>query len=102
MSRLMLNQLYNYLRYKLERLERKGFKIQIKDVYAVHRRKPVNIDMLLTTPKGYIYSYLWDGDTFQAKDMMNTFRMFLNEVEKRDDREKPYRKASKRQGQKAY
>ena len=43
---------------------------------------------------------MWDGDTFQTKDMLNNFRMFLNEVEKRDAREEPYRKASKRQGQK--
>lgn len=96
MSRLMLNRLATYLRYKLKRLERKGFKIQIKDVYAAHRRKPVNIDILLTTPKGYIYSYFWDGDIFQTKDMLNTFRMFLNEVEKQDGRKEPYRKASKR------
>lgn len=96
MSRLMLIRLLTYLQYKLKRLERKGFKLQFKDAYDTYRTKPVVIDVVLTTPKGYIYSYLWDGDTFQVKDMMNTFRMFLNEVEKRDDREKPYRKASKR------
>ena len=53
----MLNRLVTYLQHKLKRLVRKGFEIQIKDAYAPHRRKPVNIDMLLTTPKGYIYSY---------------------------------------------
>ena len=98
MSRLMLNRLLTYLRYKLKRLERKGFKIQIKDAYAAHRRKPVNIDILLTTPKGYIYNYFWDGDIFQTKDMLNTFRMFLNAVEKKDDKAESYRKTRKRQG----
>ena len=94
MSRFMLNRLLTYLQYKLMRLERKGFKFQFKDAYAVYRGKPVIIDVILTTPKGYIYSYVWDGDTFQSKDMYRTFRKFLNEVEKRDGREKPYRKAS--------
>ena len=96
MSRLMLNRLLTYLQYKLMRLERKGFKIRFKDAYAVYRSKPVIIDLILTTPKGYIYSYVWDGDTFQHKDMYHTFRKFLNEVEKRDGREKPYRKTSQR------
>lgn len=98
MSRLMLNRLLTYLQYKLLRLERKGFKFQFKDAYATYHRKPVIIDVILTTPKGYIYSYVWDGDTFQSQDMYNTFRMFLNAVEKKDDKAEPYRKASKRQG----
>lgn len=98
MSRLMLNHLLTYLQYKLMRLERKGFKIRFKNAYAVYRSKPVIIDVLLTTPKGYIYSYVWDGDTFQSRDMMNTFRMFLNAVEKKDDKAESYRKARKRQG----
>ena len=91
MSNLMLNRLLTYLQYKTLRLERKGFKFSFKHAYAVYRRKPVIIDVILTTPKGYIYSYMWDGDTFQTKDMLDTFRMFLNEVEKRDDKEEPYR-----------
>ena len=96
MSRLMLNRLVTYLQHKLKRLVRKGFEIQIKDAYAPHRRKPVNIDMLLTTPKGYIYRYFWDGDIFQTKDMYDNFRMFLNAVEKKDDKAEPNRKASER------
>ena len=96
MSRTMLNRLLTYLQYKTLRLERKGFKFSFKNAYAVYRSKPVIIDVTLTTPKGYIYSYVWDGDTFQTKDMLDTFRMFLNEVEKRDDKAEPYRKASKR------
>lgn len=91
MSRTMLNRLLTYLQYKTLRLERKGFKFSFKHAYAVYRRKPVIIDVILTTPKGYIYSYMWDGDTFQTKDMLDTFRMFLNEVEKRDDKAEPYR-----------
>lgn len=94
MSRTMLNRLLTYLQYKTLRLERKGFKFRFKDAHAVSRRKPVIIDVILTTPKGYIYSYMWDGDTFQTKDMLDTFRMFLNEVEKRDDKTEPYRKTS--------
>lgn len=94
MSRFMLDRLIVYLQYKTLRLERKGFKFCFKDAYAVYRRKPVIIDVILTTPKGYIYSYMWDGDTFQTKDMLDTFRMFLNEVEKRDDKDEPYRKTS--------
>ncbi len=27
----------------------------------------------------------------ETKDMLDTFRMFLNEVEKRDDKKEPYR-----------
>lgn len=96
MSRLMLNRLLTYLRYKLKRLERKGYKFKFKDAYATYCTKPVIIDVILTTPKGYIYSYVWDGDTFQSQDMYNTFRMFLNAVEKKDDKAEPYRKASKR------
>lgn len=96
MSRFMLDHLLTYLQYKLMRLERKGFKFQFKDAYATYRTKPVIIDVILTTPKGYIYSHVWDGDTFQPEDMMNTFRMFLNAVEKRDDKEEPYRKTRKR------
>lgn len=91
MSLTMLNRLLTYLQYKILRLECKGFKFSFKDAYAVYRSKPVIIDVILTTPKGYIYSYMWDGDTFQTKDMLDTFRMFLNEVEKRDDKKKPYR-----------
>lgn len=94
MSRTMLNRLLTYLQYKTLRLERKGFKFHFKNAYAVYRSKPVIIDVTLTTPKGYIYSYVWDGDTFQTKDMLNNFRMFLNEVEKRDDKAEPYRKTS--------
>ena len=94
MSRTMLNRLLTYLQYKTLRLERKGFKFSFKHAYAVYRRKPVIIDVILTTPKGYTYSYMWDGDTFQTKDMLDTFRMFLNEVEKRDDKAEPYRKTS--------
>ena len=94
MSRTMLNRLLTYLQYKTLRLERKGFKFSFKNAYAVYRCKPVFIDVTLTTPKGYIYSYVWDGDTFQTKDMLNNFRMFLNEVEKRDDKAEPYRKTS--------
>lgn len=96
MSRTMLNRLLTYLQYKTLRLERNGFKFRFKDAYAVYRSKPVIIDVILTTPKGYIYSYMWDGDTFQTKDMLNNFRMFLNEVEKKDAKAEPYRKASKR------
>lgn len=96
MSRFMLIRLLTYLQYKILRLERKGFKFQFKDAYATYRRKPVIIDVILTTPKGYIYSYMWDGDTFQDRDMYSTFRMFLNAVEKKDDKAEPYRKASKR------
>ena len=91
MSRTMLNRLLTYLQYKTLRLERKGFKFSFKNAYAVYRSKPVIIDVILTTPKGYIYSYMWDGDTFQTKDMLDTFRMFFNAVEKRDDKEEPYR-----------
>ena len=94
MSRTMLNRLLVYLQYKTLRLERKGFKFSFKNAYAVYRSKPVIIAVTLTTPKGYIYSYVWDGDTFQTKDMLDTFRMFLNEVEKRDDKAEPYRKTS--------
>ena len=101
MSRFMLNRLLTYLQYKILRLERKGFKFQFKDAYATYRRKPVIIDVILITPDGYIYNYVWDGDTFQSQDMYNTFRMFLNAVEKKDDKAEPYRKASKRQGKKA-
>ena len=96
MSRFMLNRLLTYLQAKIFRLKVKGFKFQFKDAYAVYRNKPVIIDLILTTPKGYIYSYVWDGDTFQMKDMYDTFRMFLNAVEKKDDKAEPYRKASKR------
>ena len=96
MSRMMLERLLTYLQYKTLRLERKGFKFSFKNAYAGYRRKPVIIDVILTTPKGYIYSYMWDGDTFQSQDMYNTFRMFLNAVEKKDDKADPYRKASKR------
>ena len=96
MSRTMLNRLLTYLQYKTLRLERKGFKFSFKNAYAAYRSKPVIIDLILTTPKGYIYSYVWDGDTFQMKDMYDTFRMFLNAVEKKDDKAEPYRKASKR------
>lgn len=96
MSRLMLNRLLTYLQYKLLRLERKGYKFKFNHAYTVYRTKPVIIDVILTTPKGYIYSYVWDGDTFQSQDMYNTFRMFLNAVEKKDDKAEPYRKASKR------
>ena len=91
MSNLMLNRLLTHLQYKILRLERKGFKFSFKHAYAVYRSKPAIIDVILTTPKGYIYSYMWDGDTFQTKDMLDTFRMFLNAVEKRDDKEAPYR-----------
>ena len=34
---------------------------------------------------------MWDGDTFQTKDMLDTFRMFFNELEKSDDKAEPYR-----------
>ena len=91
MSNLMLNRLLTYLQYKILRLERKGFKFSFKHAYTGYRSKPAIIDVILTTPKGYIYSYMWDGDTFQTKDMLDTFRMFLNAVEKRDDKEAPYR-----------
>ena len=96
MSRFMLNRLLTYLQAKIFRLKAKGFKFQFKDAYATYHRKPVIIDLILTTPKGYIYSYVWDGDTSQMKDMYDTFRMFLNAVEKKDDKAEPYRKASKR------
>lgn len=94
MSHLMLNRLLTYLQYKTLRLERKGFKFRYKHAYMVYRSKPVIIDVILTTPKGYIYSYMWDGDAFQSKDMYDTFRMFLNAVEKKDDKAEPYRKTS--------
>ena len=94
MSNLMLNRLLTYLQYKILRLERKGFKFSFKNAYMVYRSKPVIIDVILTTPKGYIYSYMWDGDAFQSKDMYDTFRMFLNAVEKKDDKAEPYRKTS--------
>ncbi len=96
MSRCMLDHLLTYLQYKLLRLERKGFKFYFRHAYATYKRKPVIIDVILATPDGYIYSYVWDGDTFQSQDMYNTFRMFLNAVEKKDDKAEPYRKASKR------
>ena len=96
MSRFMLNRLLTYLQYKILRLERKGFKFQFKNTYAPYRTKPAIIDVTLTTPKGYIYSYVWDGDTFQSRDMYDTFRRFLNTVEEKDDKAEPNRKASKR------
>ena len=96
MSRFMLNRLLTYLQYKLKRLECKGFQFYFRHAYAVYRTKPVIIDVILTTPEGYIYNYVWDGDTFQSQDMYKTFRMFLNAVEKKDDKAEPYRKASKR------
>lgn len=97
MSRFMLERLLVYLQYKISRLERKGFTFYFRHAYATYRTKPVIIDLVLVTPEGCISKYVWDGDTFQSQDMYHTFRKFLNEVEKRDDREKPYRKASKRQ-----
>lgn len=96
MSRFMLERLVVYLQYKILRLERKGFQFYFKHAYATYKRKPVIIDLILATPDGYIYRYVWDGDTFQSQDMYETFRMFLNAVEKRDDKAEPYRKASKR------
>lgn len=96
MSRFMLDRLVVYLQYKILRLERKGFQFYFRHVYATYRRKPVIIDLVLVTPEGCIYKYVWDGDTFQSQDMYNTFRMFLNAVEKKDDKAEPYRKASKR------
>ena len=96
MSRFMLNRLLTYLQAKIFRLKVKGFKFKFNHAYAAYRSKPVIIDLILTTPKGYIYSYVWDGDTSQMKDMYDTFRMFLNAVEKKDDKAEPYRKASKR------
>lgn len=96
MSRCMLDRLLTYLKYKLLRLERKGFQFYFRHAYATYRRKPVIIDVILATPDGYIYNYVWDGDTFQDSDMYDTFRMFLNAVEKKDDKAEPYRKAIKR------
>lgn len=96
MSRLMLDRLVVYLQYKIFRLERKGFQFYFKHAYATYRRKPVIIDLVLATPDGCIYRYVWDGDTFQSQDMYNTFRMFLNAVEKKDDKAESYRKTSKR------
>lgn len=85
MSRLMLNRLLTYLQYKILRLERKGFKFQFKDAYAFYRRKPVIIHVTIETPSGWVLENSWTGDTFQIKDMLDTFRKYLNHVERKYD-----------------
>lgn len=82
MSNLMLNRLLTYLQYKILRLERKGYKFKFNHAYAVYRSKPVIIYTSIETPSGMVFDSTWWGDTFDTRNMFDTFRRHLNHVER--------------------
>lgn len=83
MSRLMLNRLLTYLQAKILRLKLKGYKLRFNHDYIIYHHKPVTIHVIVVTPSGWVLENSWTGDTFQTKDMFDTFRKYLNHVERK-------------------
>lgn len=82
MGRPMLNRLLTYLQAKIFRLKLKGYKFSFNHDYIIYHRKPITIHVIVVAPNGRVLEHSWTGDTCQTRDMYDTFRKYLNHVER--------------------